>query len=280
LPVNVFDIRNSKDSFTPWLDRFNFFSDVLDKIYSGIGPIQRKQLKSAVKQSYDTCLPAGRQPTIYDVNSCYSSIIGNKADSPSAILEDLVDREMFSPDPDKANDFDRFLDGVVVVDLASLGQDDRAKNMLVAVMLNMFYEHMLHIPKRSYEGTDPQLRAIDSFLLVDEADNIMRFEFDVLRKVLLQGREFGVGVILASQYLRHFKAGSSDYREPLLSWFVHKVPNVTPSELQALGLTTDVAQMAERVKTLSKHCCLYKTFGVAGDIIHVDPFYQLVKAHT
>jgi hypothetical protein len=280
LPVNVFDIRNSKDSFTPWLDRFNFFSDVLDKIYSGIGPIQRKQLKSAVKQAYDTCLPAGRQPTIYDVNSCYSSIIGNKADSPSAILEDLVDREMFSPDPDKANDFDRFLDGVVVVDLASLGQDDRAKNMLVAVMLNMFYEHMLHIPKRSYEGTDPQLRAIDSFLLVDEADNIMRFEFDVLRKVLLQGREFGVGVILASQYLRHFKAGSSDYREPLLSWFVHKVPNVTPSELQALGLTTDVAQMAERVKTLSKHCCLYKTFGVAGDIIHVDPFYQLVKAHT
>ena len=278
LPVNVFDISNSQDSFKPWLDRFNFFSDVLDKIYSGIGPIQRRQLRSAVKQAYDTCLPAGRQPTIYDVNSCYSAIIGNKADSPSAILEDLVDREMFSPDSNKAMDFDHFLDGVVVVDLASLGQDDRAKNMLVAVMLNMFYEHMLRIPKRTYEGTDPQLRAIDSYLLVDEADNIMRYEFDVLRKVLLQGREFGVGVILASQYLRHFKAGASDYRDPLLTWFVHKVPNVTPSELQALGLTTDVAQMAERIKTLPKHCCLYKTFGVAGDVIHVDPFYQLVKA--
>jgi hypothetical protein len=131
-------------------------------------------------------LPAGRQPTIYDVNSCYSAIIGDKADSPSAILEDLVDREMFSSEPEQAQDFEHFLDGVVVVDLASLGQDDRAKNMLVAVMLNMFYEHMLRIPKRPYEGTDPQLRVVDSFLLVDEADNIMRYEFDVLRKVLQQ----------------------------------------------------------------------------------------------
>jgi DNA phosphorothioation-dependent restriction protein DptH len=276
LPINVFDISNSKDSLTPWLDRFNFFSDVLDKIYSGIGPVQRKQLKTAVKQAYDACLPSGRQPTIYDVNSCYSSIIGQKADSPSAILEDLVDRETFHPEPEKAETFEAFLNGVVVVDLASLGQDDRAKNMLVAVMLNMFYEHMLCVPKRPYLGKDPQLRAVDSFLLVDEADNIMRYEFDVLRKILLQGREFGVGVILASQYLRHFKAGATDYREPLLTWFLHKVPNIAPNELLALGMTMDVAQLAERIKALPKHCCLYKSFGVPGEVIEGIPFYKLL----
>ena len=277
LPINVFDIRNSQDSLTPWLDRFNFFSDVLDKIYPGIGPVQRKQLKTAVKQAYDACVPSGRQPTIYDVNSCYAALIGNKADSPSAILEDLVDREVFHPEPEKAESFETFLNGVVVVDLASLGQDDRAKNMLVAIMLNMFYEHMLRIPKRPYTGDDPQLRAVDSFLLVDEADNIMRYEFDVLRKVLLQGREFGVGVILASQYLRHFKRGASDYREPLLTWFLHKVPNITPNELQALGMSTDVAQLAERIKTLPKHCCLYKTLGVEGEVIQAIPFYKLLE---
>jgi len=277
LPINVFDIQNSEDSLAPWLDRFNFFSDVLDKIYSGIGPVQRKQLKTAVKQAYDACLPSGRQPTIYDVNSCYAALIGNKADSPSAILEDLVDREVFHPEPDKAESFENFLNGVVVVDLASLGQDDRAKNMVVAIMLNMFYEHMLRIPKRPYIGDSPQLRAVDSFLLVDEAVNIMKYEFDVLKKVLLQGREFGVGVILASQYLRHFKHGASDYREPLLSWFLHKVPNITPIELQALGMSTDVAQLAERVKTLAKHCCLFKTLGVEGEVIQGIPFYKLLS---
>jgi hypothetical protein len=145
-------------------------------------------------------------------------------------------------------------------------------------MLNMFYEHMLRIPKRPYVGDNPQLRVIDSFLLVDEADNIMRYEFDVLRKVLLQGREFGVGVILASQYLRHFKAGATDYREPLLSWFIHKVPNVSPQELGALGLTVDLAELSERVKTLAKHQCLFKTQGVAGAVVKGTPFYELLAS--
>lgn len=275
LPMNVFDLRHSPESLTPWLDRFNFFSDILDKVYSGIGPVQRKGLKAAVKKAYEDAAATGRQPTIYDVNATYAEMTDGKADSPSAILEDMVDRELFHPEPEKAEPVEKFLDGVVVIDLASLGQDDRAKNTLVAIMLNLFYEQMLRIPKRPFEGTEPQLRALDSLLLVDEADNIMRYEFDVLRKVLLQGREFGVGVILASQYLRHFKAGATDYREPLLTWFIHKVPNVTPAELQALGMTSEVAELAERIKSLPKHHCLYKTHGVAGDVLLGTPFYKL-----
>lgn len=275
LPVNLFDLRFSPESLTPWLDRFNFFSDILDKVYSGIGPVQRRGLKAAVKQAYEVAGASGRQPTVNDISSIYADMLDGKADSPSSILEDMVDRELFHPDPEKAEPVEKFLDGVVVIDLAALGQDDRAKNMLVAIMLNLFYEQMLRIPKRSFEGTDPQLRALDSFLLVDEADNIMRYEFDVLRKVLLQGREFGVGVILASQYLKHFKAGATDYREPLLTWFIHKVPNVSPAELQALGMASEVAEVAERIKSLPKHHCLYKTQDVAGDVILGTPFYKL-----
>lgn len=276
LPVNVFDRTHSKDALTPWLDRFNFFSDVLDKIYSNIGPVQRRQLKTAVKNAYDICGPDA-QPTVYDIRESYAVLLGDKPDSPSSILDDIVDREIFHREPNKAASMEDFLDGVVVLDLASLGQDDRAKNMVVAIMLNVFYEQMLRIPKRPFLGDNPQLRAVDSFLLVDEADNIMRYEFDVLRKILLQGREFGVGVILASQYLRHFKAGASDYREPLLTWFIHKVPNITPNEIQALGMSTDASQIAERIKVLQKHWCLYKTSEVEGTIIHGVPFYTLFK---
>lgn len=275
LPVNIFDISNSANTLTPWLDRFNFFSDILDKIYSGIGPVQRRNLKTAVRQAYESCELAGRQPTIYDVNDMYSTLLGDKVDSPSSILDDLVDREIFHPEPSKAESFDEFLNGVVVINLSILGQDDRAKNMVVAIMLNMFYEHMLRIPKREYLGKDPQLRALDSFLLVDEADNIMKYQFDVLKKVLLQGREFGVGVILASQYLRHFKAGATDYREPLLTWFIHKVPNITSSEIQSLGMDREVGQMVEQIKSLKMHHCLYKTEGVDGKIINAIPFYKL-----
>jgi hypothetical protein len=271
-------VSSAGEALTPWLDRFKFFSDVLDKIFTGIGPVQRQQLKQAVRQAYEECGSMGRQPTIYDVHAKYRAALGGKTDSPLSIIDDLVDMEMFAREPGDSASFDRFLDGVVVIALNALGQDDRTKNMLVAMMLNMYYEHMLRIPKRPYIGTDPQLRVIDSFLLVDEADNIMRFEFDVLRKLLLQGREFGVGVILASQYLRHFKAGATDYREPLLTWFIHKVPNVTPQELGALGLTSDVVQLADRIKTLKNHHCLFKTVGIDGDILKGLPFFELLSS--
>lgn len=276
LPINIFDVSGSGESISPWLDRFKFFSDVLDKIFPGIGPVQRQQLKQAVRQAYDECLSVGKQPTIYDVHAKYRALLGGKADSPLSIIDDLVDMEMFARDPGGVAGFEQFLNGTVVIALNALGQDDRTKNMLVAIMLNMYYEHMLRIPKRPYIGTSPQLRVIDSFLLVDEADNIMRYEFDVLRKLLLQGREFGVGVILASQYLRHFKSGATDYKEPLLTWFIHKVPNVTAQELGALGLTKDTAQLAERVKTLPNHHCLFKTYNIGGDIVRGTPFFELL----
>jgi hypothetical protein len=258
-------VAGAGETMTPWLDRFKFFSDVLDKIYTGIGPVQRQQLKRAVREAYENCKLLGRQPTIYDVHSNYQALLGNKSDAPLSIIDDLVDMEIFSRDPNAGDGFDKFLDGIVIISLDALGQDDKSKNMLVAIMLNMFYEHMLRIPKRPYIGSSPQLRVIDSFLLVDEADNIMRYEFDVLRKVL------------ASQYLKHFKAGATDYREPLLTWFIHKVPNVTPQELGALGLSGETSPMAERVKSLAVHECLFKTFDVSGEVVKGTPFYSLFK---
>lgn len=280
LPLNLFDTTDIGESAAPWLDRFRFFTDVLDKVFSGIGPVQRDKLKGAVRTAYESCKIQGRQPTIYDIHSEYRATLGGKSDSPMAIIDDLVDMEIFARDPSQTMPFNEFLDGVVVISLDALGQDDRSKNMLVAIMLNMFYENMLKTPKRPFVGTDPQLRVIDSYLLVDEADNIMRYEFDVLRKLLLQGREFGTGVILASQYLRHFKAGATDYREPLLTWFIHKVPNVSAAELSALGLTADVGEMSERIKTLANHHCLFKSHDVTGEVIRGLPFYELEKLNV
>lgn len=277
LPLNLFDTSAMGESVAPWLDRFRFFADVLDKVYSGIGPVQRDKLKGAVRSAYESASAQGRAPTIYDIHAEYRELLGGKSDTPMAIIDDLVDMEVFARDAKETLPFDKFLDGVVVVSLDALGQDDRSKNMLVAVMLNMFYENMLKTPKRPFLGTDPQLRVIDSYLLVDEADNIMRYEFDVLRKLLLQGREFGVGVILASQYLRHFKVGATDYREPLLTWCIHKVPNATAAELGALGLVSDLGEMSERVKSLPNHHCLYKSFDAPGEVIRGLPFFELMR---
>lgn len=275
LPINLFDTTTMEETTAPWLHRFRFFADVLDKIYTGIGAVQRDKLKRAVRTAYESTLDGS--PTLYDIHRIYLEMMDGKSDSILAIIDDLVDMQVFATDIKQTVPFSEFLDGVVVISLDALGQDDRSKNMLVAIMLNLFYENMLKTNKKPFLGTNPQLRAVESYLLVDEADNIMRYEFDVLRKLLLQGREFGTGIILASQYLNHFKVNATDYRSPLLTWFVHKVPNTTQVELSALGLTGQLSDLAERVKVLPNHQCLYKSFDVSGEIIRGLPFFEFIQ---
>lgn len=277
IPLNLFDTRDSQQQRNAWLERSKFFSDILDKIYTGIGPAQREKIKQAVKRSYDSASSFNAKfPTLNDVFDQYKQIGGGALDSPYSIMSDLVDGEYFVSEASKVVPFSEFLDGVVVLDLAQVGQDDRTKNTLVVVFLNLFYEHMLRIEKKPFIGTDPQLRAIDSLLLVDEADNIMQYEFDVLMKLLLQGREFGVGVLLASQYLSHFKTKHNNYAEPLLSWFVHKVPNITPRDLESIGLSDIGSDTVGEIKNLKPHHCLVKTLGVDGKLVRGTPFFEIM----
>jgi hypothetical protein len=100
----------------------------------------------------------------------------------------------------------------------------------------------------------------------------------VLEDLLLKGREFGVGIILSSQYLSHFRKSNTNYIEPLLTWFVHKVPNVTIKEIQALGINNANELLVSKIKSLECHYCLYKSFGAEGVIIKGKPYYKLIEA--
>jgi hypothetical protein len=193
-------------------------------------------------------------------------------------MSDIIDYGIFVESHEEAIPFEEFFKGVVVIDLGALGQDDNTKNMLVAIFLNLFYEYMLKVEKRPFQGTDPKLRALDSFLLVDEANNIMQYEFDVLEKILLQGREFGTGVILASQYPSHFKTPHQNYAESLRTWFIHKIPEINAKTLQNMGFTNVSSQISEKVKELDCHECLYRTLGGdEGRFMRGRPLFEIIK---
>ena len=273
IPLNVFDLPSARGHLrAARLGRVKFLNDVLQKIYGGIGPRQRNHLKTAVMRAYDA--GAGAAPTLTDVVRTYADLVGDRVDAPYSILSDLDDLEVFVDRAADARPFDEFFSGVTVIDLAALGIGDKERNMLLVLFLNLYYEYMINLEKRPYVGKDPQLRFIDSMLLVDEADNVMKYNFDVLRQVLLQGREFGVGVLLASQYLSHFRTRETDYSEPLLTWFIHKVPNVSPGDLRSIGLNRVTASTVEAVKTLDVHHCFYKTLDVPGRFMRAAPFHE------
>ncbi len=69
-------------------------------------------------------------------------------------------------------------------------------------------------------------RQVTKLILIDEADNFMSQNLPSLRKILKEGREYGVGMILSTQDITHFKTSENDYSAYILSWIVHRVGQI------------------------------------------------------
>lgn len=274
IPLNIFALSQGYSKLAA-RQKAQAFCDVLTKIYSGVGQVQRERLIQVIVGLFDK--HEGRPPTLAEVLEGYREE-APAADSVTSMMSTFVYGEIFSDDPSHLVPFEELLeDTVLVVPLSDLGTDDNAKNALVVLFLNMYYDYMLRSQKHPYLDSESgtKLRRINSFLLVDEAFNIMRHDFPVLQNLLLQGREFGFGTVLASQYLSHFRTSQFNYGQPLLTWFIHKVPDVTDRELERLGLVGLAKSSSTTIRELAVHQALYKSLDFPGVFMSGTPFYQL-----
>lgn len=272
IPLDIFGLQSDK-SPRAIQAKARSFADVVSRIFAGVGP---RQISALTRSIRNLVAASSRPPTMKQVLDSYLADVGD-ADSVVAILENFVESEIFSTDPDQLQPLGELLrDKVMVVNLAALGADQDTKNALVALFLNQYYEYMLSLTKWRYTPQeDHQLRALNSYLLVDEATNIMQYKFDVLSQILLQGREFGVGVMLSSQYLSHFDVPGVNYAEPLRTWFIHKVPNVTQRQLVKIGLATATQADADRISDLPIHHAYYVSYRFNGRFIRGNPFFEV-----
>lgn len=274
IPLNIFSLPSG---YTPLaaFQRAQAFCDVISKIYSNIGYSQRERLVTAITDLFRE--NNGSAPTMSKILEAYRGPEG-KSDSVTGILNTFVLGEIFSEDEDSLVSFDELIDDkVLVLSLSDLSSDQNSKNALVILFLNLYFEYMLRSKKWDYVGDEPQIRRLNSYLLVDEATNIMEYEFPVLMQLMLQGREFGFGVILASQYLSHYKVGQVNYGEPLLTWFIHKVPKVSVKELMQLGVTKATENTPERIMRQKVHEAYFCSLGYDGAYIREYPFYAQIK---
>jgi hypothetical protein len=280
IPLNIMALPPRTDGKShkrrDWVKQANFLNDTLKRIYSNIGPKQEARLKKAVIDAYQAVSKPGHFPVLNDVYARYEE--SGAPDSVSSILSNIIDMEIFTDDPTAVVGFNEFLSGVTVIELHKLGSDQKLKNTLVVFFLNFFYDFMIRQKKQPYIGKDPQLRFIEAMMLVDEADNIMKYNFGVLRQILQEGREFGVGVLLASQYLSHFKTSDYDYREPLLTWFIHRVPNLQPRDVEGLGLSDIDPVTVSKIKSLDNHEFFCTTLGEEGTFAKGRTFWRMYQA--
>jgi DNA phosphorothioation-dependent restriction protein DptH len=223
LPLNPFALFGKK-AMQP-VHTAGQFRATLGKAFS-LGPKQEQRIHEVVMQAYNDSgiMPnspsswSNTAPTMKTVWDLYVAQEKVEQDSLYAALYELITFQVFEPNPEKTKSLFDLLDGVVVINLS--GYDSKIQNLVVAITLDIFYTQMHEYGSSMIDGN---YRQITKMVLVDEADNFMSQEFDSLKKILKEGREFGVGTILSTQELTHFKAGDEDYTSYILSWIIHRV---------------------------------------------------------
>lgn len=273
LPFNPFSITVTPNS-KPMLPMHiaSTFRETLSTAYN-LGPKQEAALRDSIMQAYamrgidkaDKNTWTKTAPVLSDVFNAFQASETFKEDSLYSALSELNDFEIFETDPDKTVPLYDLINGVTVINLQ--GYDPSIQNLVVAITLDLFYSQMQVNGHSIIKG---KLRQLRKFILVDEADNFLKLGFSSIRKILKEGREFGVGTILSTQFLKHFDTQQDDFSKYILSWIVHKVDDLSVKDIKNL-FNTDSKAMEEElfssIKKLSKH----HSFVKLGDA--VNPYY-------
>ncbi|TYR36158.1 DNA phosphorothioation-dependent restriction protein DptH [Sphingobacterium phlebotomi] len=246
-----------------------------------LGNVQKQKLRDIIVAAYESkgIERAKRDtwskpsPTLGDVCDIYLDDPNIAHDSLYAAISNLSDFEIFESDPAKTQSLYSLIDGVVVINLS--GYDESIQNLIVAITLDAFYTQMQRHGHSSIEGNLRQLRKI---ILVDEADNFLGKNFQSLKKILKEGREFGVGTVLSTQFLNHFATGENEYSNYILTWVIHRVNEIKMKEIESLFALDNRIQkenLLKTIKSLEKHQSVVNLAGSEPLVIRDKAFWEL-----
>lgn len=260
-PLSVIKAKNSKPMLP--LHTANSLKVTLAKAF-GLGIKQETLLRDLIMEAYEKRGIIKNKPdtwdnpapTLKDVYDIYVNRDDLKEDSLYAAFSNLIDFEIFEPDPLETKSLFELIDGVTVIDLS--GYDPDIQNLVVAITLDLFYSQM---QAYGHSGVKGSLRQLNKMILVDEADNFLSKDFETLKKILKEGREFGVGTILSTQLLSHFSTGENKYSDYILTWIVHNVAEINPKDAKYIfnaQAKSDQEVICNKIKSLNKHYSLVK----------------------
>lgn len=280
-PLSVIKAKNSKPMLP--LHTANSLKVTLAKAF-GLGIKQETLLRDLIMEAYEKRGIIKNKPdswdnpapTLKDVYDIYVNREDLKEDSLYAAFSNLIDFEIFEPDPLETKSLFELIDGVTVIDLS--GYDPDIQNLVVAITLDLFYSQM---QAYGHSGVKGNLRQLNKMILVDEADNFLSKDFETLKKILKEGREFGVGTILSTQLLSHFSTGENKYSDYILTWIVHNVAEINPKDAKYIfnsQAKSDQEVICNKIKNLSKHYSLVKMGDSDRPIFMRDrAFWELKK---
>lgn len=283
LPYNPLALDATEDSkpMLP-LHTANDLKETISNAFN-LGNVQKQRLRDVIIEAYEdkgiqkankeswTRIP----PTLGDVCDIYLSSEKNSQDSLYAAISNLSEFEIFEPNASKTQSLYSLIEGVVVINLS--GYDESIQNLIVAITLDAFYTQMQCHGHSEIRG---HKRQIKKMILVDEADNFLSKNFNSIRKILKEGREFGVGTILSTQFLNHFATSENEYSNYILTWVIHRVNEIKIKEVDSLFSLDNKLQREGLIKTikgLEKHQSIVNLAGSEPILIKDKAFWELLK---
>ncbi|MFH6936342.1 DNA phosphorothioation-dependent restriction protein DptH [Flavobacterium sp. FlaQc-30] len=248
-----------------------------------LGTVQKQRLREVIVEAYEDkgINKAIKEswmrsaPTLGDVCNIYLGSEKNSQDSLYAAISNLSEFEIFEPDSTKTQSLYSLIEGVVVINLS--GYDESIQNLIVAITLDAFYTQMQRHGHSEIKGNNRQIKKM---ILVDEADNFLSKNFNSIRKILKEGREFGVGTILSTQFLNHFATSENEYSNYILTWVIHRVNEIKIKEVDSLFSLETKQQRENLIKTikgLEKHQSIVNLAGSEPILIKDKAFWELLS---
>ena len=288
LPFNPLALINPV-SFKPLLPihTANTFKDTISRIYR-LGPKQQQLLLDCIVDAYkkqgifkETPSTWSRTaPTFDQVKKLYDERWDERhPDSLTAAINKIHDFSIFETDPKKTTSVRELLSGVTVFDLS--GYDEDIQSLIVAIMLDLIYAHMMTLGSGATDGRYRQFRQL---ILVDEADNFMSCGFPSLKKLMKEGREFGVGTVLSTQSLTHFIGDDDDYSRYILTWVVHAASDLKQRDVEYVfklpPKSAEIDKTYALIKGLEKHRSAVRISTGPINVIRDLAFWQIVNEET
>lgn len=253
-------------------------ADSFAKAY-GLGLKQQSNIKQVIIATYedagitrDSSTWSKRCPTMNDVIRKYFDTY-DANDKAYALFDKLNDYTIFTDDVNQCVSMFEWLKGVRVIDL-TLYPDD-TKKVIVSLILDLFYAEMRQLGSSKLEGSYRELRAM---ILVDEAHQFLKKDFNSFRSIISEGRMFGVGMILSTQNISDFKTAKEDYSQFILSWVIHHVNSISRQDLTTIFGATDthLNQYMDFISNAQKFESVCK-IGHQVNGVRDLPYFQLIQ---
>ena len=253
-------------------------ADSFAKAY-GLGLKQQSNIKQVIIDTYkdagitkDPTTWKNPVPTMEQVIEKYFETY-DANDKAFALFDKLRDYTIFTTDNSNCVSLFEWLNSVRVIDL-TLYPDD-TKKVIVSLILDLFYAEMRQLGGSKQKDGFRELRAM---IMVDEAHQFLKKDFNSFRSIISEGRMFGVGMILSTQNVSDFKTSKEDYSQFILSWVIHHVNSISKAEIANIFGASDpnsdrYMDFINRAKLFESVCKI----GSRVEGIRDLPFFELVK---